>query len=105
VISPHDLYTEVEENVAEWLAHGTLLVFVVNPRRRTVAVHRPDRRSACSESTTSRMAKKWCPAGASPCTTCSASPKGRCLQQGQRTKLAARLRLEDDAPAAAQLRS
>ena len=41
VISPHDLYTEVEEKVAEWLEHGSRLVFVVNPRRRTVAVHRP----------------------------------------------------------------
>ena len=43
VISPNDLYTEVEEKVAEWLEHGARLVFVVNPRRRTVAVHRPDR--------------------------------------------------------------
>ena len=42
VISPNDLYTEVEEKVAEWLVHGARLVFVVNPRRRTVAVHRPD---------------------------------------------------------------
>jgi len=41
VISPNDLYTEVDEKVAEWLEHGTLLVFVVNPRRKTVAVHRP----------------------------------------------------------------
>ena len=41
VISPNDLYTEVDEKVAEWLEHGTPLVFVVNPRRRTVAVHRP----------------------------------------------------------------
>jgi Uma2 family endonuclease len=43
VISPSDLYTEVDEKVAEWLEHGTRLVLVVNPRRRTVAVHRPDR--------------------------------------------------------------
>jgi Uma2 family endonuclease len=42
VISPNDLYTEVDEKVAEWLAHGTQLVFVVNPRRRTVAMHRPN---------------------------------------------------------------
>jgi Uma2 family endonuclease len=44
VISPNDLYTEVDEKVAEWLEHGTRLVFVVNPRRRTVAVHRPEQR-------------------------------------------------------------
>jgi len=41
VISPNDLYTEVDEKVAEWLTHGTMMVLVVNPRRRTVAVHRP----------------------------------------------------------------
>jgi Uma2 family endonuclease len=41
VISPNDLYAEVDEKVAEWLEHGTRLVFVVNPRRKVVAVHRP----------------------------------------------------------------
>jgi Uma2 family endonuclease len=41
VISPNDLYTEVDEKVAEWIEHGVRLVFVVNSRRRTVAVHRP----------------------------------------------------------------
>ena len=43
VISPNDLYTEVDEKVGEWLEHGTRMVLVVNPRRRTVAVHRPGR--------------------------------------------------------------
>jgi Uma2 family endonuclease len=43
VISPNHLYTEVEEKVAGWLAHGTRLLFVVNPRNRTVKVNRPDR--------------------------------------------------------------
>jgi Uma2 family endonuclease len=41
VISPNDLYTEVDQKVGEWLEHGARLVFVVNPRRKTVAVHRP----------------------------------------------------------------
>lgn len=41
VISPNDLYTEVEDKVADWLAFGVLMVVVVNPRRRTVAVHQP----------------------------------------------------------------
>jgi Uma2 family endonuclease len=40
VISPHDLYTEVEEKVAEWLSHDARMVVVINPRRRTVAVYR-----------------------------------------------------------------
>jgi Uma2 family endonuclease len=44
VISPNDLYTEVDEKVAEWLAHGSRLVFVVNPRRRVVFAHRPGQR-------------------------------------------------------------
>ena len=40
VISPNDRYTEVEAKVAEWLAAGTRMVIVVNPRRRSVRVHR-----------------------------------------------------------------
>jgi len=41
VVSRDDLYLDVHDKIAEWLEHGTRLVFVVNPRRRTVAVHRP----------------------------------------------------------------
>ena len=40
VISPNDRYTEVEEKVADWIAAGCLAVIVVNPRRRTVNLHR-----------------------------------------------------------------
>ena len=40
VISPNDRYTEVDEKVADWLAAGTGMVVVVNPRNRTVKVHR-----------------------------------------------------------------
>ena len=40
VISPSDRYTEVEEKVADWLNAGCRAVIVVNPRRRTVKVHR-----------------------------------------------------------------
>ena len=40
VISPTDRYTEVEEKVADYLEAGTLAVVVVNPRNRTVRVHR-----------------------------------------------------------------
>jgi Uma2 family endonuclease len=43
VITPDDRYLDVHDAVAEWLEHGTQLVFVANPRRRTVAVHRPGR--------------------------------------------------------------
>ena len=42
VISPNDRYTEVNEKVADWLAAGTRMVVVVNPRNRTVNVHTPD---------------------------------------------------------------
>jgi Uma2 family endonuclease len=40
VISPSDTYTEVEEKVAEYLQVGAKAVWVVNPRRRTITVHR-----------------------------------------------------------------
>ena len=40
VISPSDTYSEVEEKVADWLDAGTRAVVVVDPRRRTVKVHR-----------------------------------------------------------------
>ncbi len=40
VISPSDRYSEVEEKVADWLDAGTQAVVVVDPRRRTVKVHR-----------------------------------------------------------------
>ena len=40
VVSPNDLYTEVEAKVATWLAYGTRMVIVLNPRQRTAAVHR-----------------------------------------------------------------
>jgi Uma2 family endonuclease len=40
VISPGDVYTEVEEKVGEWLEAGTRMVVVINPRNRTVKVYR-----------------------------------------------------------------
>ena len=40
VVSPNDSYYDVEEKVEEWLRAGVRLVWVVNPQRRTVAVHR-----------------------------------------------------------------
>ncbi|HEY7060049.1 MAG TPA: Uma2 family endonuclease [Chloroflexota bacterium] len=41
VVSPNDRYSEVDEKVATWLAHGTSMVLVVNPRWRTMLIHRP----------------------------------------------------------------
>ena len=40
VVSPGDTFEEVEEKVAEWLSAGARLVWVVNPKRRTVTVYR-----------------------------------------------------------------
>jgi Uma2 family endonuclease len=40
VISPGATYEEVNEEVARWLAAGAAMVWVLNPRRRTVTVHR-----------------------------------------------------------------
>jgi Uma2 family endonuclease len=38
VVSPNDLFAEVEEKVADWLAAGTRVILVVNPRARTAVV-------------------------------------------------------------------
>lgn len=40
VVSIWDTYSEIEEKVADWLEAGTRAVVVVDPRRRTVKVHR-----------------------------------------------------------------
>jgi Uma2 family endonuclease len=42
VVSPSDRYTEVDEKVAEYLAAGVRVVIVLNPRRKSAAVHRGD---------------------------------------------------------------
>ncbi len=43
VVSPGDTVYEVEGKTEEWLAAGAQLVWIVNPRKRTVEVHRSDR--------------------------------------------------------------
>jgi Uma2 family endonuclease len=40
VLSPGDTAREVEEKVGRWLAAGARLVWTVNPRRKSVTVHR-----------------------------------------------------------------
>jgi Uma2 family endonuclease len=40
VVSPSDGYADVEEKVIDWLAAGSRLVWVVNPRRQDVAAYR-----------------------------------------------------------------
>lgn len=40
VISPNDVYTEVEEKVFDWLESGAKMVIVVNPPTRTTTVFR-----------------------------------------------------------------
>lgn len=42
VISPNDRCTDVEEKVADWLAAGTDMVVLVNPRNHTVTLRQPD---------------------------------------------------------------
>jgi Uma2 family endonuclease len=44
VISPTDLYLDIVDKIADWLEHGTRLVVVVNARRPSVVVHRPNQR-------------------------------------------------------------
>ncbi len=40
VISPDDLYTEVDAKVAMWFEYGAQMVIVINPCRRVVSVYR-----------------------------------------------------------------
>lgn len=42
VISPNDIYTEVDEKVNRYLADGVRLVWVINPRTASVQVHTAD---------------------------------------------------------------
>lgn len=39
VVSPGDTMNEVDEKVELWLARGTTMVWVVNPKRKTVSVY------------------------------------------------------------------
>jgi Uma2 family endonuclease len=41
VLSPNDRPGEVAKKVADWLASGTRLLWVADPRRRSVTEHRP----------------------------------------------------------------
>jgi len=43
ILSPDDRPGYVREKVAEWLDAGTLAVWVVNPKTRTVTIHEPAR--------------------------------------------------------------
>lgn len=40
IISPTDRYGDVADKVQDWLDAGALMVVVINPRNRTVEVHR-----------------------------------------------------------------
>lgn len=42
IISQNDIYGDVDDKAAEFLRAGSRAVWIVNPRRRTVAVHTPD---------------------------------------------------------------
>jgi Uma2 family endonuclease len=39
VVSPSDIVEELEEKVQDWLAGGTRLVWVINPKTKTVTVY------------------------------------------------------------------
>jgi len=43
VLSPGDAQVEVEEKTEQWLQAGTAMVWVVNPRGRTITIHRKGR--------------------------------------------------------------
>ena len=43
VVSPNDRFAEVEETVADWLAAGTRVVLIANPRGKTMTVRHSER--------------------------------------------------------------
>lgn len=42
IISPHDVYAEVEDKVKEFLEAGTRIVWLINPRRKSITIFRAD---------------------------------------------------------------
>lgn len=40
VVSPNDLYHEVDEKITDWLNAGVTVVLVINPRQRTIRIYR-----------------------------------------------------------------
>ncbi|MEM7134636.1 MAG: Uma2 family endonuclease [Chloroflexota bacterium] len=42
IISPNDRASDVQDKVQEWLSHGTLLVWVVEPKTKTIMIYRQD---------------------------------------------------------------
>lgn len=42
ILSPNDKLEDVDAKIDEYLAAGVALIWIVNPHRRTVIVHRPD---------------------------------------------------------------
>ena len=42
IVSPNDRATEIEQKITLYLAHGTRLVWVINPRLKTATIHRAD---------------------------------------------------------------
>lgn len=42
VVSPHDRYSDVRLKIDTYLEYGVRLVWVLEPRRRTVTIHRPN---------------------------------------------------------------
>jgi Uma2 family endonuclease len=42
ILSPNDKLEDLDDKIDEYLAAGVALIWVVNPHRQTVVVHRPD---------------------------------------------------------------
>ena len=45
VYAPSELYSHVAERIADYVEHGTRLVWVLDARRRTITAHRPGQRA------------------------------------------------------------
>ena len=43
VVSPNDRFTQVQDKALDWLRHGTSVVLVVDPDKRTITVYRSEK--------------------------------------------------------------
>lgn len=66
ILSPYDTQDEVMDKVDDYLASGTPLVWVVEPRHRTVTVYRPDAEPALFNRTQTLTAEPHLPGFSCP---------------------------------------
>jgi Uma2 family endonuclease len=62
-VSPHDTASELEEKIAQWLAAGVRLVWVLYPETQRLQVHRVDGTVTKLQAMLRAAARQECPPG------------------------------------------